>query len=131
LGTDGSRAAHAREAIEQGGKPLHHFLVRFAREKDIRLFIEIAHSPAPRTPAIWSSKSSSRPTSSRTQNRVSNWRGSVSAFLIIDLVIASVTLSIGMVQLPPVMISRPSRYCLCAGGRWNLVVGSLMKSFYS
>jgi len=52
-------------------------------------------------------------------------------FLIIDLVIASVTLSIGMVQLPPVMISAPFKillFVLVDG--WNLVVGSLMKSFY-
>ena len=53
-------------------------------------------------------------------------------FLVIDLVIASVTLSIGMVQLPPVMISAPFKillFVLVDG--WNLVVGSLMKSFYS
>jgi len=53
-------------------------------------------------------------------------------FLVIDLVIASVTLSIGMVQLPPVMISAPFKillFVLVDG--WNLVIGSLMKSFYS
>ena len=52
-------------------------------------------------------------------------------FLVIDLVVASVTLSIGMVQLPPVMISAPFKillFVLVDG--WNLVVGSLMKSFY-
>ena len=53
-------------------------------------------------------------------------------FLIIDLVVASVTLSIGMVQLPPVMISAPFKILLfvLADG-WNLVVGSLMKGFYA
>ena len=52
-------------------------------------------------------------------------------FLIIDLVIASVTLSIGMVQLPPVMLSAPFKillFVLVDG--WNLLVGSLIKSFY-
>ena len=52
-------------------------------------------------------------------------------FLVIDLVVASVTLSIGMIQLPPVMISAPFKillFVLVDG--WNLVVGSLMKSFY-
>jgi flagellar biosynthesis protein FliP len=52
-------------------------------------------------------------------------------FLIIDLVVASITLSIGMVQLPPVMLSAPLKvllFVLVDG--WNLVVGSLMKSFY-
>ena len=51
-------------------------------------------------------------------------------FLVIDLVVASVTLSIGMVQLPPVMISAPFKillFVLVDG--WNLVVGSLVKSF--
>ena len=53
-------------------------------------------------------------------------------FLVIDLVVASVTLSIGMIQLPPVMISAPFKillFVLVDG--WNLVVGSLMKSFYT
>ena len=53
-------------------------------------------------------------------------------FLIIDLVVASVTLSVGMVQLPPVMVSAPFKvllFVLVDG--WNLIVGSLMKSFYS
>jgi flagellar biosynthetic protein FliP len=51
-------------------------------------------------------------------------------FLVIDLVVASVTLSIGMVQLPPVMLSAPFKillFVLVDG--WNLVVGSLVKSF--
>ena len=39
------------QAFEQGAKPLHKFLARFAREKDIKLFLEISHAPAPRTPA--------------------------------------------------------------------------------
>ena len=52
-------------------------------------------------------------------------------FLVIDLVVASVTLSIGMVQLPPVMLSAPFKillFVLVDG--WNLVVGSLVRSFY-
>ncbi len=51
-------------------------------------------------------------------------------FLVIDLVVASVTLSIGMVQLPPVMVSAPFKillFVLVDG--WNLVVGSLVRSF--
>ena len=51
-------------------------------------------------------------------------------FLVIDILVASVTLSIGMVQLPPVMVSAPFKillFVLVDG--WNLVVGSLMKSF--
>ena len=53
-------------------------------------------------------------------------------FLVIDLVIASVTVSIGMMQLPPVMVSAPFKILLfvLADG-WYLVIGSLMKSFYA
>ena len=52
-------------------------------------------------------------------------------FLIIDLVVASVTVSVGMVQLPPVMVSAPFKillFVLVDG--WNLVVGSGPRSFY-
>ena len=52
-------------------------------------------------------------------------------FLVIDLVVASVTLSVGMMQLPPVMVSAPFKillFVLVDG--WNLVVGSLVRSFY-
>jgi flagellar biosynthetic protein FliP len=121
------------QAIEQGAKPLHNFLVRFAREKDIRLFIEISHSPAPRTPADLELKILI-PAYILSELKTGFQIGAVLflPFLIIDLVIASVTLSIGMVQLPPVMISAPFKillFVLVDG--WNLVVGSLMKSFYS
>jgi flagellar biosynthetic protein FliP len=52
-------------------------------------------------------------------------------FLLIDIIVASVTLSIGMVQLPPAMVSAPFKillFVLVDG--WNLTVGSLMKGFY-
>ena len=121
------------QAIEQGVKPLHNFLVRFAREKDIRLFIEISHAPAPRTRADLELRILI-PAYILSELKTGFQIGAVLflPFLIIDLVIASVTLSIGMVQLPPVMISAPFKillFVLVDG--WNLVVGSLMKSFYS
>ncbi len=52
-------------------------------------------------------------------------------FLVIDLLVASVTLSVGIVQLPPAMVSSPFKlllFVLVDG--WNLVAGSLVKSFY-
>jgi len=52
-------------------------------------------------------------------------------FLVIDMVVASVTTSVGMLQLPPVMISTPLKILLFViVDGWNLLVGSLMKSFY-
>jgi flagellar biosynthetic protein FliP len=52
-------------------------------------------------------------------------------FLIVDMVVSSVLLSMGMMMLPPVMISLPFKvmlFVLVDG--WNLLVGSLVKSFY-
>ena len=52
-------------------------------------------------------------------------------FLVIDMVTASVTTSIGMMQLPPVVISTPLKILLfVVADGWNLVVGSMMKSFH-
>ena len=52
-------------------------------------------------------------------------------FMVIDMVVASVTTSVGMFQLPPVVISTPLKILLfVVVDGWNLVVGSLMKSFY-
>jgi len=122
----------ATQAMEAGSKPLHNFLVKFAREKDIKLFLEISHAPAPRTPADLDLKILI-PAYILSELKTGFQIGAVLflPFLIIDLVIASVTLSIGMVQLPPVMISAPFKillFVLVDG--WNLVVGSLMRSFY-
>jgi flagellar biosynthetic protein FliP len=52
-------------------------------------------------------------------------------FLVIDLVVASVTTSVGMLQLPPVVISTPLKILLFVMvDGWHLVVGSLVKSFF-
>ena len=121
------------QAFDEGVKPLHNFLIRFAREKDIRLFVELAHEPAPHTPADLSLKVLI-PAYILSELKTGFQIGAVLflPFLVIDLVVASVTLSVGMMQLPPVMISAPFKvllFVLVDG--WNLVVGSLMKSFYS
>jgi len=120
------------QAWEQGTKPLHGFLVKYAREKDIKLFVEISHAPAPRTPADLDLKVLI-PAYILSELKTGFQIGAVLflPFLIIDLVIASVTLSVGMMQLPPVMISAPFKillFVLVDG--WNLVIGSLVKSFY-
>ncbi|HTS66736.1 MAG TPA: flagellar type III secretion system pore protein FliP [Candidatus Acidoferrales bacterium] len=120
------------QALDRGAQPLRAFLVKFAREKDIKLFIEISHAPAPRAPADLELRILI-PAYILSELKTGFQIGAVLflPFLIIDLVIASVTLSIGMVQLPPVMISAPFKillFVLVDG--WNLVVGSLMKSFY-
>jgi flagellar biosynthetic protein FliP len=123
----------AGQAADEAAKPLRTFLLRFAREKDIKLFVEIAREPAPRTPADLGLKVLV-PAYILSELKTGFQIGAVLflPFLIIDLVVASVTLSVGMVQLPPVMVSAPFKvllFVLVDG--WTLVVGSLMKSCYS
>jgi flagellar biosynthesis protein FliP len=51
-------------------------------------------------------------------------------FLLVDLVVASVTTSVGMMQLPPVVISTPLKILLfVVVDGWNLLAGQLLKSF--
>lgn len=119
-------------AMERGSAPMKTFLSRFVREKDVRLFVEISKAPAPRS-ASDLGLSVLVPAYILSELKTGFQIGAVLflPFLIIDLVVASITLTIGMVQLPPVMISAPFKillFVLVDG--WNLVVGSLLKSFY-
>jgi flagellar biosynthetic protein FliP len=120
------------QALERGAKPLKACLVNYAREKDIKLFLEVSHAPAPRTPADLDLQILI-PAYIISELKTGFQIGAVLfiPFLVIDIVVASVTLSIGMVQLPPVMLSAPFKillFVLVDG--WNLLVGSLIKSFY-
>ena len=122
----------AGQAFDEGSKPLKTFLSRFAREKDVKLFVEIAKAPAPRN-ASDLGLTVLIPAYILSELRTGFQIGAMLflPFLVIDLVVASVTVSIGMVQLPPVMLSAPFKillFVLVDG--WNLVVGSLVKSFY-
>ena len=122
----------AGQALDAGSKPLHTFMLRFAREKDIRLFLEVAKQAPPHTPNDLEMRVLI-PAYILSELKTGFQIGAVLflPFLVIDLVVASVTLSVGMVQLPPVMISAPFKillFVLVDG--WNLVIGSLLKSFY-
>jgi flagellar biosynthetic protein FliP len=120
------------QAFDAGSQPLKNFLVKFARQKDVKLFLEISHSPQPHNTSDLELRILI-PAYILSELKAGFQIGAVlfMPFLIIDLVVASVTLSIGMVQLPPVMISAPFKILLfvLADG-WNLVIGSLVKGFY-
>ncbi len=121
------------EAMDRGSGPLRQFLLRFAREKEIKLFVEVSHTPPPRRPADLDLKVL-MPAYILSELKASFQIGAVlfMPFLIIDLVVASVTVSMGMMQLPPVMISAPFKILLfVVVDGWTLVVGSLLKSLYS
>ena len=122
-----------QQALDDGSQPLKTFLVRYVREKDVRLFLDITHSPAPKRPADLA-LNILVPAYILSELKTGFQIGVILflPFLVIDLVVASVTLSIGMMQLPPVMLSAPFKillFVLVDG--WNLVVGSLVRSFYT
>ena len=120
-------------AFAAGSAPLKTFLLKFAREKDIQLMIEATRTPPPATAASVDLKVLI-PAYVLSELKTGFQIGAVLflPFLIIDLVAASVTLTVGMVQLPPVMLSAPFKillFVLVDG--WNLVIGSLIRSFYT
>lgn len=117
-------------AWEQGTRPVRDFLLRFTREKDLALMVEITKAAPPASPRELG-LAVVAPAYVLSELRRGFQIGAVLflPFLVIDLVVASITLSIGMVQLPPVMVSAPLKvlmFVLVDG--WNLLVGSLIRS---
>jgi flagellar biosynthetic protein FliP len=118
-------------ALERAAGPLKKHLVRYVGEKEVALFVEMAGQQRPRTPADLD-LTVLMPAYVLSELRVGFQIGAVLflPFLIIDLLVASITLSLGMIQLPPIMISTPFKlllFVLVDG--WSLVVGSLVKGF--
>lgn len=123
----------ASQAWDAGSKPLKQYLSKFVREKDVKLFLDITHAAPPHSAADLDLQVLA-PAYILSEMRAGFQIGAVLflPFLLIDIVVASVTLSIGMVQLPPAMVSAPFKillFVLVDG--WNLCIGSLMKGFYS
>lgn len=121
----------AGEAYQRGMSPLRDFMLKQTREKDLALFVELSNMERPQTiedvptyiviPAFIIS-----------EMRTSFTIGFLIyiPFLVLDMVIASVLMSMGMMMLPPIMISLPFKlmlFVLVDG--WYLIVGSLLKSF--
>lgn len=124
---------NATQAMQAASTPLKGFLSRFVREKDVKLFLDLTHAQAPRNASELDLEILA-PAYILSEMRAGFQIGAVIflPFLLIDIVVASVTLSIGMVQLPPAMVSAPFKlllFVLVDG--WNLTVGSLMKGFFA
>jgi flagellar biosynthetic protein FliP len=122
----------AMEALDRGSEPLRHFMLKYTRQKDLALFVELAKEPRPRRPQDLSMRVVI-PAYILSELKTGFQIGTILffPFLVIDLVVASITTSVGMMQLPPVVISTPLKILLFVMvDGWNLVVGSLMKSFY-
>lgn len=119
------------EAWEKGTAPLKKFMLANTREKDLALMVDLSKSPRPRNQADIG-MTVLTPAFVLSELRVAFQMGFLIyiPFLVIDMVVASVLMSMGMMMLPPVMISLPFKlmlFVLVDG--WNLIVGSLMKSF--
>lgn len=120
------------QGLQLAAAPFHHFMADNAKSADLRVFLDIANLPTPPSPAD------------------TPWRALVPAFivgelrrafeigfmlflpfLVIDMVVASVLMSLGMMMLPPSVVSLPFKlifFVLIDG--WTLVAGSLVRGFH-
>jgi flagellar biosynthetic protein FliP len=126
-----SKKMSQAEAWHKALQPIRKFMFRQTREKDLALFVKIAKIDRPK-------RAEDIPTSILIPSFViSELKTAFQIgfliylpFLIVDMVVSSVLLSMGMMMLPPVMISLPFKlifFVLIDG--WNLMVGSLVKGF--
>jgi flagellar biosynthetic protein FliP len=121
----------AAGAVERGAEPLRHFMLKYAREKDLALFLELAKEPRPARPEDVGMRIVV-PAYILSELKAGFQIGAALylPFLAVDMVVAAITTSIGMLQLPPVVISTPLKILLFVMvDGWNLLVGSLLKSF--
>jgi flagellar biosynthesis protein FliP len=120
------------QALDKACVPLKQFMLRYTREKDISLFLSIAKQPKPRNVQDLSMRIVI-PSFMISELKTAFQIGFVLfiPFLVIDMVVAAVLLSMGMMQLPPVVVSTPFKILLFVMvDGWNLIVGSLVRSFY-
>ena len=120
-----------RQAADQAAPPLKEFMLKQTREKDIALFLNIAKLAVPATP-IELPMRIVVPAFAISELKTAFEIGFLIylPFLIIDVVVSSILLSMGMMMLPPVLVSLPFKlllFVLVDG--WNLVVGTLVRSF--
>jgi flagellar biosynthetic protein FliP len=121
----------AMQAVERGAGPVRQFMLHYVREKDVALFVELSKEPRPRTPSDLSMRVLA-PAYILSELRTGFQIGTVLflPFLAIDMIVASISTSVGMLQLPPVVISTPIKLMLFVMvDGWNLLIGSLMRSF--
>lgn len=119
------------QAYERAAEPVHAFMRKHVREQDVKLFQTMSGEPVPKGPEDLSMRILV-PAFMISELRRAFEIGFLLflPFIIIDLVIASILMSMGMMMLPPVVISLPFKlifFVLVDG--WYLVAGSLIESF--
>jgi flagellar biosynthetic protein FliP len=121
------------QAFERASQPFRAFMLKNVREKDLALFSDLSKEPRPEKPEDVSLRILT-PAFMISELRRAFEIGFLLflPFLVIDLVVASVLMSMGMMMLPPVVVSLPFKlifFVLVDG--WNLVAGSLVQSYGS
>ncbi len=119
------------EALERAYEPLRAFMLRQTREKDLALFVAASGVPRPDAPADVPPQAL-LPAFLISELKTAFQMGFLIyiPFLILDMVVASILTSMGMITLPPVLISLPFKlmlFVLVDG--WNVLTGSLVQSF--
>ncbi|MDA3133883.1 flagellar type III secretion system pore protein FliP [Atlantibacter subterraneus] len=120
-------------ALEKGAQPLREFMLRQTRQADLALFARLANIPSLEGPeAVPMRILLPAYVTSELKTAFQIGFTVFIPFLIIDLVIASVLMALGMMMVPPATIALPFKlmlFVLVDG--WQLLVGSLAQSFYS
>lgn len=119
------------EAMSRGIRPVKQYMLRYAREKDLAVFASAGMTTRPQTKDDLPVQVVV-PAYILSELKAGFQIGAVLflPFLLVDLVVASVTTSIGMMQLPPVVISTPLKILLFVMvDGWNLLADQLIKSF--
>jgi flagellar biosynthetic protein FliP len=120
-----------QQALERGSAPLRTFMLHQTRETDLALFYDAAQKPLPQTEEQVPMRIAA-PAFLVSELTTAFQMGVLVLlpFLVIDLVISSILMSMGMMMVPPSTISLPVKLLLfVAVDGWHLLVGSLMKSF--
>jgi len=120
------------EALERTAAPIRLFMLRQTREEDLSLFVHLSETPVPEN-ADDIPTQVLIPSFIISELRMAFQIGFLLfvPFLIIDMVVASILMSMGMMMLPPIMVSLPFKillFVLVDG--WHLLVRSLVLSFY-
>jgi flagellar biosynthesis protein FliP len=119
------------EALQLGAPPLRDFMLKQTREADLALFIELGKIEKPKTAAELPMRVVI-PAYVISELKTGFQMGFFLfiPFLLIDLVVSTTLLSMGMLQMPPAMVSLPFKVLLFVMiDGWNLVVGSIVRSF--
>jgi len=119
------------QALERASVPLKRFMLRQTREEDLQMFYGVASAKLPNGPDDVAMRIA-MPAFAISELTTAFQMGVMILlpFLLVDLVVASLLMSMGMMMVPPTMLSLPIKlllFVLVDG--WNLVVGSLLRSF--